>query len=219
MHRNAWVALAVVLGSGLLGAFLLGHALEKTIVLTTPSLAPRGAMVVEDRSLGGIPEQRVVTWRLGGRPEDPSSSLYGVTIWQAGRALYSHRARRGAVGLHVETGHLANDTRADILVFDDLDGSGGCGIYRVLKTRRNSVRQVHARQLCEDQGSIHLGSDGLHVALGVQRDEKYALQAHCCYRFVRRSLKQWIGGRLVTTSSTLERIRPEHPVPGGYAPS
>jgi hypothetical protein len=77
---------------------------------------------------------------------------------------------------------------------------------------------VYGRPLCEDQGSIHLGRDGLHVSLGVQRDPKHALQTHCCYRFVRRALKQWIGGRLVTVSSMLERIRPEHPVPGGYSP-
>ena len=99
MHRSVWLAFAAVLVIGLLGAFLLGRALEKTTVVTTPSFAPRGAQVLEDRALGGSLDRRVVTWRIGGHPEEPSSALYGVTIWQAHRALYSHRARTGAHGL------------------------------------------------------------------------------------------------------------------------
>jgi hypothetical protein len=221
MARSGWIALALLLATGLLGAFLLGRALQTTKGTARSKDVPTGAVVLQKQTLratGGVPDQRVVTWQLGGKPEEPSSSLYGVSIWQGKRQIYSHRARAGALRLSVETGDFTGDAHDDVLVFDDLDGSGACGVYRVLATGAGSARQVNARLLCEDQGSIHLRKHGLLVSLGVRRDPKTAQQTHCCYRFVRRTVLRWTGGRLVTVSSRLERLSPEHPVPGGHAP-
>jgi hypothetical protein len=47
--RATWIALAVPLGTSLVGALLLGRALEKA--KTKQSLAPRGATVLAERRL------------------------------------------------------------------------------------------------------------------------------------------------------------------------
>ena len=65
MHRSVWLALAAVLVIGLLGAFLLGRALEKTIVVTTPNYyALRGRAHAPMRFLrgggGGLPVDSLI---------------------------------------------------------------------------------------------------------------------------------------------------------------
>jgi hypothetical protein len=215
--RSGWIAFAAILAVSLVGAFLLGHALHKTNE-PKPSLAPRGARVLLDHPLGTDPPQRVVTWRVGGHAEEPSSGLYGVTIVEGNRRLYSHRARRGAERVSVETGDFTGDSRADVLVLDDLDGSGACGVYRTLVTAPGSVRQVQARLLCEDQGSIHLRAGGLLTSIGVRKDPKTRYSPHCCYLLLRRTLQRWNGTRWVRVRSTLTRLRPFHTYPGGHAP-
>lgn len=221
MHKSGWIVAASLLMAGLLGALLLGRALETTAVKAKPRVVPRGAFALSNQTLPAtrrIPAQRVVTWRLGGKPEQPSSGFYGVSIWQAGRRIYSHRARRGALRVSVETGDFTHDRHQDVLVFEDLDGSGGCGIYRALQTGDGIVRQVSARSLCEDQGSIHLHEHGLLVSLGFERDPKTAQQTHCCYLFVRRTLLRWDGHRLAKVTGRVLPISPGHPAPGGHAP-
>ena len=141
MHRSVWLAFAAVLAIGLLGGLLLSRALHTTSSKPKPSLAPTGARVLEDQPLRGTVDQRVVTWRIGGHAEELASGLYGVTIWQGEQRLYTHRARIGAGGIYVETGDFTSDGNDDVLVFEDQDGSGGCGVYRALTTRR-SVRHT-----------------------------------------------------------------------------
>jgi hypothetical protein len=212
--RFVWIALVAILAVSLAGALLLGHALEKT-TRSKPSLAPRGARVIGNRPLGS---QKIVLWRLGGQAEEPSSGLYGVTILEGKRRLYSHRARPGAVRISIETGDFTGDGRDDVLVFDDTDGSGACGVYRALVTAPGSVRQVQARLLCEDEGSIHVRDGGLLVRLGVTKDPQTHYSPHCCYLYVRRALQRWNGNGWVRVRSKLTRLRPPHGVPGGHAP-
>jgi len=215
--RSVWIAFIVILGGSLLGAFLLWRALDETDH-PRPLLAPRGAQLLANRPLGTHPPQRVVTWRLGGHAEDPSSGLYGVTVLEGKRRLYSHRAREGADRISVETGDFSGDGRADVLVFDDLDGSGACGVYRALLTRPGSVRQVRVRALCEDQGSIHVRPGGLLQSIGLKKDPKTRDQIHCCYLFVRRTLMRWNGRRWLRIESDISRLPPMRTSPGGHAP-
>jgi hypothetical protein len=215
--RSVWIALTAILAVSGAGAVLLWRALDETNG-SKPSLAPRGARVLVDRRLGTDPPQRVLTWRLGGYAEEPSSGLYGVTIVEGNRRLYSHRARQGAERVSVETGDFSGDGRADVLVFDDLDGSGACGAYRALVTASGSVRQVQTRLLCEDQGSIHVRRGGLLVSLGEKKDPKTRDQIHCCYLFVRKTLVRWSGTSWVHVSSRVSRLPAMHTYPGGHAP-
>lgn len=212
--RATWIALAAILGLGLLGAYLLGRALEKA--KPKSSLAPRGARVIGVRPLSD--DQRVLLWRVGGHAEDPTSSLYGVTIVEGRTRLYSHRAPRGALRIGVETGDLSGDGRQDVLVFDDTGGSGACGDYRAVITGAGTAHEALNRPLCEDQGSIHiLSGGGLLVSLGERKDPKTRDQIHCCYLSVRRTLKRWNGTRWVSVKSML-RQWPGRPYPGGHAP-
>jgi len=212
--RATWIALAAILGVSLLGAYLLGRALEKAA--PKPSLAPRGARVIGVRSLSD--DQRLLMWRLGGHAEDPLSSLYGVTLVEGNTRLYSHRAPRGALRISVETGDLNADGRQDALVFDDTDGSGACGDYRAVITGPGTARETLARMLCEDEGTIHVRGGGLLFRLGATKDPKTRNQIHCCYLFVRRTLRRWNGARWIRVSSSLAPQPPGRPYPGGHAP-
>jgi hypothetical protein len=212
--RSVWIALALIVCGSLLGALLLWRVVHRTNH-PMPQLAPRGARVLEERRLG---TSTIVTWRIGGHAEEPSTGLYGVTIVEGKRRLYSHRARQGAERASVETGDFSGDGRPDVLVFDDLDGSGACGVYRALVMASGSVHPVQTRLLCEDQGSIHVRRGGLLVSLGVKKDPKTRDQIHCCYLFVRKTLVRWNGTGWTRIRSRLSRLPAAHTYPGGHAP-
>jgi hypothetical protein len=179
--RSVWIALAAILATSLLGALLLARALNRTSH-PKPLLAPRGARVLEDRPLGTA---RVVTWRLGGHAEEPSTGLYGVTIWQGKRRLYEHRAAPKTADIDVEIGDFGGDRRSDVLLLESHDGSGNCVVYRALVTASGSIRQIYSRRLCEEDGSIRLGDGGLVFRAGAQN---------------RTTVRRWNGHRLVVVS-------------------
>jgi hypothetical protein len=212
--RITWIALAAILGLGLLGAYLLTRALESA--KPKPSLAPRGARVIAVRPLSD--DQRVLMWRIGGHAEDSASALYGVTVVEGGTRRYSHRAPRGALRISVETGDLNRDNRKDVLVFDDTDGSGACGDYRAIITGPGTAHATFTRLLCEDEGTIHVRRGGLLFSLGERKDPRTRDQIHCCFLFVRRTLKRWNGTRWVVVTDTLARRPAGSPYPGGHAP-
>jgi hypothetical protein len=211
--RATWLALAVILATSLLGAYVLGRALEKA--KPTQSLIPRGARVLGKRTLSD--DQRVIRWQLGDHAKDPVSGLYGVTVVEGRIRLYSHRASRHDRGLSVETGDFSGDGRKDVLTFEDLGGSGGCGTYRAIVTGPGTARQVRIRDLCEDLGSIHIRHGGLLTAIGLQKDPTTPLSPHCCYLRVRRTLERWNGARWARISTTT-RPAPRSWPPGGVAP-
>jgi hypothetical protein len=212
--RATWIAMIVVLGVSLLGALLLGRALEKTVAKT--SLVPRGANVLAERRLSD--DQRVLTWSMGGHAEDPASALYGVTIVEGKTQLYSHRAPRGALRISVEPGDFNADGRQDVLVFDDTDGSGACGDYRAVLTGSGTAHAALTLPLCEDLGTIHARRRGLLFSIGKRKDPRTSDQIHCCYLAVARTLRRWNGTRWLDVSSSLVRRPPGRPYPGGHAP-
>ena len=214
MARSGWIVVALLLVTGLLGALLLSHLLPTTKSTARSKDVPNGAVVLRNQTLptmGGIPDQRVVTWHLGGKPEEASSGFYGVSIWQGGRQLYAHRARTGAIDLSVETGDFTGDGHDDVLVFDDTGGSGGCGVYRALATSAAEVRLAYVQLLCVDEGSIHLSRAGLTFRVGEAKNPRTAGDIHCCYLFVRRTVKRWNGRRLVTIRTARQPLKGSFP--------
>jgi hypothetical protein len=213
--RPVWIALAAILATSLLGALLLARALDRPNH-PKPLLAPRGARVIGDRPLGT--DRRIVTWRLGGHAEEPSTGLYGVTAWQGKHRLYSHRAAPVTYGIYVETGDFGGDGRNDALLFEDHDGSGGCGVYRAIVSEPTSMRQVNARVLCVDRGSIHLRRESLIFRIGVRKNPRTADNIHCCYEVLRTTMKRWNGRRLVVMRTLLRRLTGQQWPPGGFPP-
>ena len=175
--RSVWIALAAILGVSLLGAYLLGRALEKTT--EKPSLAPRGARVLDERPLSD--DQRVITWRIGGHAEDPGSGLYGVSVVEGQTRLYTHRAKQGALAIRVETGDFSGDRQRDVLVVTE--SGDDCGVYRALVLGAGRATPVATRPLCSEKGSIRLTPAGLVVREGDKR-----------------TVMRWNGRRLVVVS-------------------
>jgi hypothetical protein len=186
----------------------------------TQILVPPGARIVSRARLPAtstIPAQTVVVWS---RPlaDDPAVKRFGVEIRQAGARVYAHRSPVNTLSVAFETGDFTGDGHDDVLVFDNTDGSGGCGVYRALATSPGAVRQVAVRLLCEDQGSIHLLRQGLVFRMGEERDPKTAQQTHCCYRFVRTTLRRWDGHRLVVARTSRKRLPSFFAWPPGDTP-
>ena len=180
--RSVWIALALIVVGSLLGAVLLWRVVDRANH-PKPQLAPRGARVLEERPLG---ERKVVTWQIGGHVEEPSTGLYGVTIWQGKRRLYEQRAAPGTSDIRVETGDFSGDGRADVLLFEDHDGSRRCGLYRALVSKPSSIGVVASRELCADEGSFRLQRGGLVIRLSGQRP----------------TVRRWNGHRLVVVPSS-----------------
>jgi hypothetical protein len=157
--RSVWIALALIVAGSSLGALLLWRVVDRGDH-PKPLLAPRGARVLEERSTGA---STIVTWRIGGHAEEPSSGLYGVTIWLGRRRLYEHRAAPKTSGIHVETGDFSRDGRPDVLLVDE---SGDCAFYRALLAGPTSVRRVLVRRLCGRRGSIQIRRRGLVIHRG-----------------------------------------------------
>jgi hypothetical protein len=160
--RSVWVALALILGGSLLGAFLLWRVVDETNH-PTPLLAPRGARVLDERSAGS---STVVSWRIGGHAEEASSGVYGITIWQGKRRLYQHRAAPGTSDIHVETGRFGVDGRTYAVLLGDYDARTGCLMYRGLVTGAGWVRQRILRRLCGDRGSAHIRNGAMVIRTG-----------------------------------------------------
>jgi hypothetical protein len=223
MHRGRWIALVGVSLVGIAGALVLGRALERQTekaTTSTQTLAPHGARIVSRATLPAtatVPSQTVVVWA---RPlaDDPAVKRFGVRLWQGRTIVYEHRSPVNTESAEFEAGDFTGDGHDDLLVFDNTDGSGGCGVYRALATSPGSVRQVSLRLLCEDQGSIHLQRQGLVFRMGEQRDPATAQQTHCCYRFVRTTVRRWNGSELVAVRSSRKPLPKFFAWPPGDTP-
>jgi len=222
MRGSAWIVLAALLTAAVVGALILGRAAQRTVekkAKPSRSLFPAGGKLVASRTLpasGGIPAQKVVVWARALR-DDPEVSRYGLDIWEAGRRIYAHRAPVNAEAVIFESGDFTGDTHDDLLVFDYVDGSGGCGTYRALATQKARIRQVDVRLLCLDEGSIHLHRHALVFRIGLVKDRTTANDIHCCFLFLRTTLKRWDGRRLVIIRSSRRPLKRSHPWPPGGA--
>jgi hypothetical protein len=209
--------------AAVVGALIFGRAIERSTEKAEPaqSLLPPNSKLVASRSLPastGIPAQKVIVWSRALR-EDPQVLRFGLDIWEAGRRIYKHRAPVNAHAVIFERGDFTGDAHDDLLVFDYVDGSGGCGTYRALATQKARIRQVHVRLLCLDQGSIHLHRHALVFRIGQVKNPRTAYDIHCCFLFLRTTLKRWDGHKLVTIRSSRRPLKRSHPwPPGGSLP-
>jgi hypothetical protein len=184
-------------------------------------LIPADGAVLSSWHLSGktpLSEQIIVTWD---RSLDQPGYADGyrpiwLAVWQrfssadyAGwRRVFLHRAR--AYDLEAELDDVTGDRRTDLLLREDIDGSAGCGIFRVIATELRHARQIYVRKHCLDQGWVHL-RNGLLVEI----DGVYFVGPgiHCCYRWSLTREKRWRGGKWITVRRTLRRLPPGSMVP------
>jgi hypothetical protein len=157
----------------------------------------------------GIPPEIVVTWTEG-------VGLRGLAVWQRHRGFVGqwrriYLRRRGDNSpfqkFKTTIGDVTGDRHQDVLVFEDEDGSGGWGTYRLLAVVSGTMRQLYVRRASSDWTTIRLGRRGLVVSDGIGKDPRSAGSIHCCPRFIRTRVKRWNGHALVDVSVTTRRAR------------
>jgi hypothetical protein len=161
------------------------------------------------RGSANVPPQVAVSWEqialVGSR-----SLRRGLLIWQrlgrgpSWRRVYSRIVPvYGVNRLTVQRGDVTGDRHPDLLLFEDTDGSAGCGVYRLLATVRGRITQLFLRRACLDGAAVVLHGGALVMYDGIVRDPKTLNQIHCCWTVWQRTVQRWRGRKLVS----LERTR------------
>ena len=85
-------------------------------------------------------------------------------------------------------GDLTHDHRSDVLTAKDLDGSGGCGWWRVLQTDGVTVRVLYQHYQCD--GGLGIRDGRLEIDESVIRK---GCDTHGCEGIFRRIRSSWDG--------------------------
>ncbi len=172
-------------------------------------LAPPNAQITDDwlapPTSDAIP-QIAFTWTRGA---DPFASERGLEVWQrfpdkpAWRVVYAFTdaADSGVLGVRFETGDLTGDGVQDLLTFEDMGGSGACGIWRVVESGVGSATEIYDKHTCDTQ--VELGAYGLQITEAVFEPG----DAHCCPSKTRNTTLAWDGTAWQVTSRS---VTPNH---------
>jgi len=157
------------------------------------SLVPPGAQVTSvwrpSTPAGGL-SQIAVAWTRGG---DPFAAEHGFEVWQAfpdkpaWRVVYAFTDAPGSgvLGVRFDAGDLTSDGLPDLLSFEDVGGSGACGVWRVVESTPGSAAQILRRKTCDTQMQIAGGT--LRIRSAVYRTG----DAHCCPSAYRTTTLGW----------------------------
>jgi hypothetical protein len=162
------------------------------------------------------PRQVIVTWDREHLTRNGQAAIWerrGVTIWQLdrGTAATWHRVytretpvnnATGIEGYDVSLGDASGDGRPEVLIFVNNDGSAGAGSYHLFANVGYRVRQVFAKSLSHDEGTISFAHGALVVLQGVGYYER---GPHCCFRKVRETWLRWDGRRIVTVHQLVRK--------------
>jgi hypothetical protein len=164
------------------------------------------------------PRQLIVTWDREHLTRNGQAAIWerrGVAIWQLdrGTAATWHRVYTretpvnnvtGIEGYEVSLGDASGDGRPEVLIFVDNDGSAGAGSYHLFADVGYRVRQVFAKSLSQDEGTISFAHRALVVLQGVGY---YDRGPHCCFRKVRERWLRWDGRRMRTIRHVVRKNR------------
>jgi hypothetical protein len=135
----------------------------------------------------------VVSWSRS----DAEAPEVGLEIWErsvttaaaAWRVVYAFtdRAGTGVYGVRFEVGDLTADRSPDVLSFEDMDGSGGCGVWRVVEMSAGSYAERYRKQTCDTTVRIVDGDLRVRAAVFGPGD------AHCCPSAFRTTTLRWNG--------------------------
>jgi hypothetical protein len=158
-------------------------------------LVPLGAEVTMASRLPPTPAsvpQIALAWTRG---VDPFSSEHGFELWQAfpdrphWRVVYSFTdpPSEGVLGVRFDLGDVTGDAIPDALTFEDKGGSGGCGVWRVVRSGEGFATPILRRSTCDTQ--IELASGTLRI-----RSAEYEPgDSHCCPSRFRTTTIRWDG--------------------------
>jgi hypothetical protein len=183
----------------------------------TPSGVPLLDLVPDDavvdgawfvRGSAGVAPQVALAWEQIALVSSRSLRR-GLVIWQrlgrrpTWRRVYARVVPvYGVNRLTVQRGDVTGDRHPDLLLFEDTDGSAGCGVYRLLATVGGRITQLLVRRACLDDAAVVLHGGALVVYDGILRDPKTLDQIHCCWTLWRRTEQRWRGRRLVSVQRT-----------------
>jgi len=163
-------------------------------------LAPPGAQIAHSQILSTPDDpldQIALAWERG---ETLGQSEWGFILWQriddAWRAVYAFTDAAEAEVLGIrepQSGDLTGDGIAELLTFENLGGSGGCGISRVISPSAGSATEIYRARTCDSVTSV--AGDHLEVREPVFEPG----DAHCCPSAFRTTTLEWDGERFVAT--------------------
>lgn len=165
-----------------------------------------------------IPPQVVVAWQRRSIL-DSDLDTSGLAIWQrlpqaaSWRRVYSLPLPLQRVdGVNVLTGDVNGDRHPDVLLFEDMGGSAGCGLYRLFATVRGQITQLFVRRACYDNAILALRGGALVMYDGIVKDAHTLGYIHCCWSVWLRTVMRWRGSKPVSversrTGSPLRSLR------------
>jgi hypothetical protein len=167
-------------------------------------LVPPGAEVDASavRSPPEVPsEQLEIVWSRG---DDPFARERGFALWMAfddparWDVVYAITApaARGVLGIRTQRGDVTGDLVADVLVVEDVGGSGACAVWRVVATGDGFATEVFRRRTCDAELAIVGGDLELREAVFEPGD------SHCCPSAYRTTTLEWDGERFSPTDVT-----------------
>ena len=129
----------------------------------------------------------------------------GIVIWQPDwRLVYSLPLAADEVfRVQAQRGDVNGDGEPDLLLFEDMGGSAGCGIHRLLASVGGGVRRLYATSDCEDNARLTIAHGALVVYTGLVRDPRSGSQIHCCWKTWLRTTIRWHCAR----RTSVERAR------------
>ena len=138
------------------------------------------------------PIDRIAVAWVGGEPPPRRS---GLIVWQraagepAWRATYAFTdpKSRGVFGVGMDQADATHDGIADLLTFEDVGGSGACGVYRVISSTEGDAGEIFRRSVCDTE--IQIAGGNLRIREAVFEPD----DPHCCPSAFRTTTLRWNG--------------------------
>jgi hypothetical protein len=146
-------------------------------------------------------EQVEIVWSRG---EDPFARERGFALWMPlddpprWEVVYAFTAPvdRGVLGIRTQRGDVTGDLVPELLVVEDVGGSGACAVWRVVATGDGTAGEVFRRRTCDADLAIVDGDLELREAVFEPGD------SHCCPSAYRTTTLAWDGARFVPIDVT-----------------
>jgi hypothetical protein len=201
-----------------------GHPFVRRLVTPAGARPPRSRLAPARSQIrlfvlpasSRVPEQLFVVWRrtVHGRPTGPTADevdQQGVLLWQVApargrsvwRLLYSRRLDP-YVPTAVDIGDMSGDGHPEVL-YAGLQGSGNCGLWRLLVTTSGGIEEALRDANCET--GHELASGVFHRREIVGPCPFSRAPAHC-YGGVRDTQMRWDGRRLVAVRTVVRCLFP-----------